>query len=165
VFLLPRVSTSSSTVGISKLARGGPPDILAWKYSAAPHAAAQAELDRQIDLVPPVAALRGPLPLPCRFPEAPLPGLLGQLQASPRGRLTRRIGRTHGESGNIHFPTRATALRAARHLSRQRARQAIALGVLRACRVRAGARSPATSTMVPCAAAAVAAVGAAVWNV
>jgi len=89
-----------------------------------------AEFDRQIHLVAPVALPAVRFPCLGRFPGATLPGLLGELQASPRGRMTRRIGRIRGERGNIHFPAPTTALQAARHQPRQRARQAIALGVL-----------------------------------
>ena len=123
VFLLPRDSALRAPPSASRSSRAAGRPISLHKNTAPPRAEFGKFILPLLWLLP-----AGRFPCLARFRGATLPGLLGPLQASPRGRMTRRIGRIRGERGNIHFPAPTTALQAARHQPRQRARQAIAQG-------------------------------------
>ena len=154
------IGASSSAVGISKLARGGCPISLQGNTAPPPGGVRSANSSCRS-----CGAPRGPLPVPwpiSRGDSTRLVGGASSITSRPDDAQnwphTRRKGEhpfPGSDDGFASSSPPATAAGAASHSARG----------ARACHVRAGALSPATSTMIPHPAAAVVAVGAAaVWN-
>jgi len=95
VFLLPRDSALRAPPSASRSSRAAGRPISLHKNTAPPRAEFGKFILPLLWLLP-----AGRFPCLARFRGATLPGLLGPLQASPRGGMTRRIGRTNRESGN-----------------------------------------------------------------
>jgi len=96
VFLLPRDSALRAPPSASRSSRAAGRPISLHRNTALPRRSSIGKFILPLLWLLPA----GRFPCLARFRGATLPGLLGPLQASPRGGMTRRIGRTNGESGN-----------------------------------------------------------------